>query len=107
MPVTHLRMPLIIDMKTDPYENAMLGGSIHYYPWLADRAHRIGPSVLSVGAYLQTYKEFPPRQRPATFSIDQVIEKLMLAPRESEPERSDSNEPSHHLGSGRGLPDHL
>ena len=57
-------------MKTDPYENALLGGSIHYYSWLADRAYLIGPSVATVGAYLQTYKEFAPRQRPATFSID-------------------------------------
>jgi hypothetical protein len=32
--------------------------------------------VAKVSAYLQTYKEFPPRQRPASFSIDQVIEKL-------------------------------
>jgi arylsulfatase len=79
LPVTQLRMPLIIDMKTDPYENALLGGSIHYYPWLADRAYLIGPSVATVGAYLRSYKDFPPRQRPATFSIDQIIEKLEAA----------------------------
>jgi arylsulfatase len=37
------------------------------------------PAVAKVGQYLQTYKEFPPRQRPASFSIDQMIEKLSAA----------------------------
>jgi arylsulfatase len=36
----------------------------------------ISPAVATAGTYLKTYKDFPPRQRPATFSIDQIIEKL-------------------------------
>jgi tetratricopeptide (TPR) repeat protein len=46
------------DMKTDPYENAALGGSIHYYQWLDDHAFLIVPAISRVEAYLKTYKEF-------------------------------------------------
>ena len=43
---------------------------------MMDRSFLILPSVQKVAQYLATYKDFPPRQRPASFSIDQVIEKL-------------------------------
>jgi len=76
MPLTRLRLPLIVDLKSDPYENALLGGSVYYYSWLGDHAFLIVPAIQKVAAYLKTYKDFPPRQRPATFSIDQVIEQL-------------------------------
>jgi arylsulfatase A-like enzyme len=76
MPLTRLRLPLIVDLKSDPYENALLGGSVYYYAWLGDQAFLIVPAIQQVAAYLKTYKDFPPRQRPATFSIDQVIEQL-------------------------------
>jgi arylsulfatase len=42
-------------------------------------AYLVLPAVAKVGEYLATYKNFPPRQRPASFSIDQVIEKLEAA----------------------------
>lgn len=75
LPLTRLRAPLLIDLKADPYEYAPMA-SIHYWRWLSDHAYLITPSVAKVGEYLKTYKDFPPRQRPATFSIDQIIEKL-------------------------------
>ncbi len=74
-PMTTLRAPLIIDLKSDPYEYAV-DGSIGYEKWMMDRAFLILPAVAKVGQYLSTYKEFPPRQKPATFSIDQALEKL-------------------------------
>ena len=74
-PMTQLRGPLVIDLKSDPYEYAP-GGSIAYEKWMIDRAFLILPAVTKVSKYLQSYKQFPPRQRPASFSIDQVVEKL-------------------------------
>ena len=41
-----------------------------------DHAFLVLPAVQKVGIYLSSYKNFPPRQRPASFSVDQVIEKL-------------------------------
>src|SRR5262249_18423240 len=74
-PLTILPAPQIIDLKGDPYEYSV-DGSAYYYPWMMDRSFLILPSVQKVAQYLATYKDFPPRQRPASFSIDQIIEKL-------------------------------
>jgi hypothetical protein len=47
-----------------------------FYPkWKADRAFLLVPAQEIVGQFLQTFKEFPPRQRPASFSIDQALER--------------------------------
>ncbi|VTR91249.1 arylsulfatase : Arylsulfatase OS=Flavobacterium hydatis GN=IW20_13330 PE=4 SV=1: Sulfatase [Gemmata massiliana] len=74
-PFTVLRTPQVIDLKSDPYEYS-IDASAYYHGWLIDHAYLLLPSVEKVSTYLKTYKDFPPRQRPASFSIDQVIEKL-------------------------------
>jgi arylsulfatase len=78
-PLTKLRAPFTIDLMTDPFEYAVDGSPVLYEKWLMDRAFLILPAVQKVGQYLASYKEFPPRQRPASFSIDQVIEALERA----------------------------
>ncbi len=75
MPLTTLRAPLVVDILSDPYEYT-IDGSANYEAWMLKRAFLVLPAVQKVGQYLATYKEFPPRQRPASFSIDQVLEKL-------------------------------
>jgi arylsulfatase len=46
-----------------------------YAKWKADRAFLLVPAQAIVAEFLQTFKEFPPRQKPASFSIDQALEK--------------------------------
>jgi hypothetical protein len=75
MPMVSLRAPVIIDLLSDPYEYS-LDGSIGYEKWMMDRAFLILPAVEKVAKYLGTYRQFPPRQAPASFSIDEVISKL-------------------------------
>ena len=77
-PLTTLRTLQIIDLKSDPYEYS-IDASAYYKGWLMDRAFLILPAVSKVADYLSTYKDFPPRQKPASFSIDQVIDKLESA----------------------------
>jgi len=74
-PMTKLRAPLLVDLLSDPYENS-IDGAANWEQWAMDHTYLILPLVERVGQYLGTYKDFPPRQRPASFSIDQVIEKL-------------------------------
>jgi arylsulfatase len=74
-PMTSLRAPLLIDLKADPYEESW-DNAANYEDWYVKRAYFVLPAVATVGKYLATYKDFPPRQRPASFSIDQVIDKL-------------------------------
>ncbi len=74
-PWTPLRVPLIFNLRRDPYERAYFTSN-SYYDWLIDRVFFLVPAQEYVGDFLATFKEFPPRQRPASFSIDQVMEKL-------------------------------
>lgn len=73
--LTTLRTPQIIDLNSDPYEYA-IDGSAYYDSFMVNQAFLLLPSTAKVGTYLATYKDFPPRQRPASFSVDQIIEKL-------------------------------
>ena len=75
-PWTQLRIPLIFNIRRDPYERAY-STSNTYYDWLIDRAYLLVPAQVYVAKFLRTFKEFPPRQKPASFSIDQVMERLM------------------------------
>ena len=46
-----------------------------YDKWMADRAFLLVPAQAIVGEFLKTFEEFPPRQKPASFSIDEALEK--------------------------------
>ena len=75
-PFTVLRLPKIFDVRADPYERADVTSNT-YYDWMLSIGSpaMVGAQLL-VGKYLESYKEFPPSQRPASFTIDQAIEKL-------------------------------
>jgi arylsulfatase len=74
-PFTVLRLPLVFNLRTDPYEHAQITSNT-YYDWLFRHAFVLVPSQDIVGQFLATLKEFPPRQKAASFSLDQVLEKL-------------------------------
>jgi arylsulfatase len=74
-PLVVLRFPKLFDLRADPFEvaNYDAGGYEH---WRLARAYMLVPAQAYVGAHLKTYVEFPPRQKPGSFSLDQVLEKL-------------------------------
>jgi arylsulfatase len=74
-PFVPLRVPLIFNLRRDPYERAEITSNT-YYDWLLDRAFLLVPAQAYVGQFLATFKEFPPRQKAASFSLDQVMEQL-------------------------------
>jgi arylsulfatase len=77
-PFVPLRVPLIFNLRRDPYERAEITSNT-YFDWLLDRAYLLVPAQTYVGTFLQTFQEFPPRQKAASFSLDQVMEKLAPA----------------------------
>ena len=77
-PWTALRVPLITNLRRDPYERAHVTSNT-YYDWMIDRVFLLVPAQVYVGNFLKTFIEFPPRQKPASFSIDQVMEKILEA----------------------------
>jgi arylsulfatase len=74
-PYTELRVPKIFNLRTDPYERADITSN-RYYDWLLDRAWVLVPAQTYVARMLGTLAEFPPRQEPASFNIDDVLAKL-------------------------------
>jgi len=74
-PFIPLRIPLIFNLRRDPYERATITSNT-YYDWMIDRAYLLVPAQDYVGQFLATFQKFPPRQKAASFSLDQVMEKL-------------------------------
>lgn len=74
-PFTELRVPLIFNLRRDPYERAQKTSNT-YYDWLIDRVYLLVPAQAYVGNFLKTFVEYPPRQKAASFSLDKVMKKL-------------------------------
>ena len=74
-PFIPLRAPLIFNLRRDPYERAQVTSNT-YYDWLLDRAYLLVPAQAYVGKFLATFKEYPPRQKAASFSLDKVMKQL-------------------------------
>jgi arylsulfatase len=74
-PFVDLRVPKLFSLRADPFERADHEG-IDYDRWRLERVFLLVPAQAFVANWLQSFKEFPPRQTPASFSIDQVMEQL-------------------------------
>jgi arylsulfatase len=74
-PFVPLRVPKIFNLRTDPYERADITSNT-YYDWLLDQAYLLLPGQAVVAEFMATFKEFPPRQKAASFTIDQAMEKM-------------------------------
>jgi len=74
-PFVPLRLPLVLNLRRDPYERAPITSNT-YYDWVLDHVFLMVPAQAYVGRFLETFAEFPPRQKAASFSLDQVMEKL-------------------------------
>jgi len=77
-PFIPLRVPKLFNLRTDPFERADITSNT-YYDWLLDNDFIVLASTFVVTQFLDTFTEFPPRQKPATFTIDQAVAKLESA----------------------------
>ncbi len=74
-PWVPLRMPLIFNLRRDPYERAYFTSN-NYYDWMIDKAYLLVPAQVYVAQFLSSFKEHPPRMKPGSFGIDKVMEKM-------------------------------
>ena len=70
-PFTKLRLPKMFNLRMDPYEHADISGS-GYDQWRVENAYVIAEAQIKAAAFLQTFVSYPPSQRPASFSIEQI-----------------------------------
>lgn len=71
---TNLRAPKALNLRSDPFERG--DESLLYGKWLADRMFVMTPAQAIASQWLSSFKEFPPRQRPASFNLDEVMRKM-------------------------------
>ncbi len=77
-PFTELRVPKMFNLRTDPFERADTTSNT-YWDWVLSKAYLLLAAQALVGRFLTTFAEFPPRQKAASFTIDQAMEKMSEA----------------------------
>jgi hypothetical protein len=77
-PFVALRMPKLFNLRTDPFERADITSNT-YYDWLIQHGYIMLAGTTLVSEFLETFKEFPPRQKAASFTIDQAMERMERA----------------------------
>lgn len=74
-PFTVLRLPKLFDLRADPYEQADITSNT-YHEWMIEQGYILFAGTAVAAQFLETFKDFPPSQRAASFTIDQAVEKL-------------------------------
>jgi len=78
-PMIPLRLPSLFNLRSDPFERAQHEAG-DYVRWFVEHAFVLLPAQSIVAKHLMSFREFPPRQRPGSFSIEHVMEKLRNPP---------------------------
>ena len=75
-PWTELRIPLLFNLRRDPYERANITSNT-YYDWYLDHVFLLLPAAAYVDQFLSTFEAFPPRQVPGSFTIGDAKDKIL------------------------------
>jgi arylsulfatase len=75
-PFSKMRLPKLFNLRSDPFEQAE-DSSLFYDKWFADRGFIMVPAQAVVTRWIETFREFPPRAKSASFNVDQVVESFM------------------------------
>jgi hypothetical protein len=74
---TELRVPNFYNLRADPYERGT--ESFYYGDWHTHRTFLLVPAQTVIAKYLETFKEFPPRAKAASFTVSDAMEKITAA----------------------------
>ena len=74
-PLVHLRMPLLFNLRRDPFEKAYKNSNT-YHDWMIDRAYVLGPMQVVASKFLTSMKEFPPSQTPGDWSLESLEKQI-------------------------------
>jgi arylsulfatase A-like enzyme len=71
-PLVKLRLPLIFNLRRDPFERADYNSNT-YFDWMVDHVPQLYLMQATVAAEIENFVKFPPRQKPASFNLDSVL----------------------------------
>jgi arylsulfatase len=77
-PLVVLRLPKLFTLRGDPFERADHDG-IGYSTWRIEHLYLLAPAQAYVAAWLQSFRDFPPRQKPGSFNLSNVMDQLATA----------------------------
>jgi arylsulfatase A-like enzyme len=75
-PFVRLRAPKLFNLRADPFERSEIEAGA-YDKWSVEHVFVFVPAQAIVGQHLATFRDFPPRQRPGSFSVGGAMEMLM------------------------------
>ncbi|MFZ4723728.1 MAG: arylsulfatase [Phycisphaerales bacterium] len=79
-PFEELRAPLLTNLRMDPFERAQHDDAMGYQRWYLEHMFMIAPAAGYVGNWMQSFRDFPPRQKPGSFNLDRVMEAVTATP---------------------------
>jgi hypothetical protein len=75
-PFVRLRAPKLFKLRSEPFERLEIEAGA-YDRWFIEHLFILGPAQAIVAQHLASFREFPPRQRPGSFSVEQTLNTLM------------------------------
>ena len=73
-----LRLPKLTNLRRDPYEKAEQNSNT-YWDWMISRAPYMTLGLSETGKFLQTFKKYPPSQKPGSWSVEAVYDAVMTS----------------------------
>ncbi|MFW2421178.1 MAG: arylsulfatase [Porticoccaceae bacterium] len=86
-PFVTFRIPKLFHLRRDPFERADDNSNTYEDWWVRKISARFGMMMQSVGGFLQTFKEYPQRQRPSSFTVDQILEEILDNAKQNAPQQ--------------------
>ncbi|PYP78818.1 MAG: arylsulfatase [Gemmatimonadetes bacterium] len=83
-PFVKLRLPTIVNLRRDPFERADFNSNT-YFDWMVDHVPQMYLMQKAVAEQIKAFEEFPPRQKPASFNLDEVMAQISVVPRPTAP----------------------
>jgi arylsulfatase len=77
-PFVELRIPKVFNLRRDPFERADENSNT-YWDWVVDHVFALYPAQALTAQQIQSFAEFPPRQKPSSFNLDRVLEQMQAA----------------------------
>jgi arylsulfatase len=74
-PFTPRRLPLFFNLRMDPYERAQITSN-EYWAWSLHKGYLMFGAQAIAAAFVDSLKKYPPRQKPESFNLDHIIERL-------------------------------
>jgi arylsulfatase len=78
-PFVVLRAPVLVNLRMDPFERAREEDAMGYQRWYVEHMYAIAPGAVYVAQWLQSFRDFPPRQKPGSFNLQRVMQTITSA----------------------------